>query len=100
MELSITDKLLLQRFFTGKPVKKAYLFGSYSRKEATPDSDIDILVELDHSEPIGMKFFVIQNELEDLLHKKIDLVSTGGISKYILPTIEKEKVLIYDRAAH
>ena len=100
MELSFTDKLLLQRFFAGKPVKKAYLFGSYSRREATPKSDVDILVELDHTHPIGMKFFVIQNELEDLLQKKIDLVSTEGISKYIQPTIDKEKILIYDRTAH
>ncbi|HEY4149973.1 MAG TPA: nucleotidyltransferase domain-containing protein [Chitinophagaceae bacterium] len=100
MELSNIDKLLLQQFFVGKPVKKAYLFGSYSRREATPKSDIDILVELDHSRPIGMQFFVIQNELEDLLQKKIDLVSTGGISKYILPTIDREKILIYDRTAH
>jgi len=100
MELSISDKLMLQHFFAGKPVKKAYLFGSYSRREATPQSDIDILVELDHSQPIGIQFFIIQNELEDLLKKKIDLVSTGGISKYILPTIDKEKILIYDRTAH
>jgi uncharacterized protein len=100
MELSNADKLLLQKFFAGKPVKKAYLFGSYSRQEATPQSDIDILVELDHTQPIGMKFFVIQNELEDLLKIKIDLVSTGGISKYIQPTIDKEKILIYDRSTH
>lgn len=98
MELSNGDKLLLQRFFAGKPVKKAYLFGSYSRREATPKSDIDILVELDHTHLIGMKFFAIQNELEDLMQRKIDLVSTGGISKYIQPTIDKEKILIYDRA--
>jgi len=39
-------------------------------------SDIEILVELDHTQPIGMKFFAYQPELEELLKIKIDLVST------------------------
>ena len=47
MKLSKGDKRLLQQFFTGRPVKKAYLFGSYARNEATNDSDLDILVELE-----------------------------------------------------
>ena len=98
MNLSNTDKLLLQHFFSGKPVKKAYLFGSYARNEAGKDSDIDILVELDHSSPIGMKFFVYQAELQELLKTKVDLVSTEGLSKYVKPLIDKDKILIYERA--
>ena len=98
MNLSNTDKLLLQHFFSGKPVKKAYLFGSYARNEAGKDSDIDILVELDHSSPIGMKFFAYQAELQELLKTKVDLVSTEGLSKYVKPLIDKDKILIYERA--
>ena len=98
MNLSNNDKLLLQHFFSGKPVKKAYLFGSYARNEAGKDSDIDILVELDHSSPIGMKFFVYQAELQELLKTKVDLVSTEGLSKYVKPLIDKDKILIYERA--
>ena len=52
MNLSVADKLLLQQYFAGIPVKKAYLFGSVARNEANQESDIDILVELDHSKPI------------------------------------------------
>jgi predicted nucleotidyltransferase len=100
MQLTAKDKKLLQQFFAGKPIKKAYLFGSFARNEANKNSDIDILVELDHTQPIGMMFFTFQNEIEDLLKKKIDLVSMGGISKYILPIIEKEKILIYDRSVN
>ena len=98
MNLSKNEKILLQRFFSGKPVKKAYLFGSYARNEAGKDSDIDILVELDHSSPIGMKFFVYQAELQELLKTKVDLVSTEGLSKYVKPLIDKDKILIYERA--
>jgi len=67
MNLSKENKLVLQQFFSNKTVKKAYVFGSYARNEANKDSDIDIMVELDYDQPIGMKFFSFQPELEDLL---------------------------------
>lgn len=100
MKLSAGDKLLLQQFFIGRPIKKAYLFGSYARNEATKDSDLDILVELDHTQPIGMKFFTYQSELEDILHKKVDLVSDEGLSRHVKPFIDQDKILIYERSAH
>ena len=89
--------LVLQHFFSARPVKKAYLFGSYARNEADKNSDLDILVELDHSRPIGMKFFRYQVELEDLLKLKVDLVSAEGLSKYVKSYVDKDKVLIYER---
>src|SRR6185503_3116212 len=101
MPLSNSDKLILQQYFSGIPVKKAYLFGSSARNEASNNSDIDILVELDHSTPIGMKFFLYHQELEDLLKVKVDLVSSEGLSKHVKPFIDKDKILIYERrAAH
>jgi hypothetical protein len=39
----------------------------------------------------------MHDELQQKLQKKIDLVSSNGLSKYIKPFIEKEKVLIYER---
>ncbi len=98
MNLSAADTRLLQRFFAGKPIKKAYLFGSYARNEAHTQSDIDILVELDHSLPIGMKFFTYQVELGELLRTKVDLVSSEGLSRYVKPFVDKDKILIYERA--
>ncbi len=100
MILSTADRLLLQQFFAGIPVKKAFLFGSRARNEATAKSDIDILVELDHSKPIGMQFFAYQQDLEELLHKKVDLISTEGVSRHIQPYIDKDKILIYERVDH
>ena len=97
MQLSSQHIKKIRQFFSGLPITKAYVFGSYSRNEADNNSDVDILVELDHSSPIGMQFFTYQEALENLLNKKVDLVSYEGISKYIKPFVDKDKVLIYER---
>ena len=88
---------LIQDYFKAQPVLKAYLFGSYVRGEATAESDIDILVDLDYSQNIGLEFIQMQIDLQNLLAKKVDLVSARGLSKYIQPIIDIEKRLIYDR---
>ena len=97
MNISNDEIRILKQFFAGIPVKKAFLFGSSARGEAEKGSDIDILVELDHRTPIGMKFFGYQPELEQLLKKKVDLVTSEGLSKYIKPFIDRDKILIYER---
>ncbi len=97
MKLSQQHIKTIRHFFSGLPVKKAYLFGSYARNNADENSDIDILVELDHSTPIGMQFFTYADELQSLLKKKVDVVSDAGLSKYVKPFIDKDKVLIYER---
>ena len=84
-------------YFKNKPVIRAYLFGSAVRSDINEKSDIDILVELDYSLPIGMAFYEMSSDLEALTNRKVDLVSANGLSKHILPFIEKEKVLIYAR---
>jgi len=97
MKLSTNQIQSIKNFFSGQPVLKAYLFGSYSRGEETEDSDVDLLVELDYSQPIGLEFIQMQIDLQKLLSKKVDLVSARGLSKYIKPIIDKEKLLIYAR---
>lgn len=97
MSLTPGYRIILHQFFSDKPIKKAYLFGSYARNEANRNSDIDILLELDYEKPIGMKFFGYQAELENLLNMKVDLVTTDGLSKYVKPLIDRDKILIYER---
>ncbi len=88
---------LIRNYLKDKPVKKAYLFGSFSSGNEMPESDIDILVDLDYTNPIGLEFVQMQLDLEKILDKKVDLVSSNGLSKHIQPYIDKEKVLIYAR---
>jgi uncharacterized protein len=95
--LTKEQKKILKAFFSKQPVLKAYVFGSVSRGEAEAQSDLDILVELDYSQPLGLGFIQMQLDLSDLLQKKIDLVSAGGLSKHIQPFIDADKKLIYAR---
>lgn len=81
----------------GKPVKRAYLFGSSLHEEEDNINDIDILVELDYTNPIGLAFVRMKLELEETLGKDVDLVTSKSLSKYVKPFIEEEKILIYER---
>ncbi|HNV69733.1 MAG TPA: nucleotidyltransferase family protein [Candidatus Ozemobacteraceae bacterium] len=73
-------------------VKSIGLFGSFAREEATPDSDIDILVEFER--PIGIEFVDLADEMESLLQRRVDLVSRNGVKKPYLKLIDKDLVYV------
>jgi len=97
MKLDNSKIEAIKDYFKNRPVLKAYLFGSYVNGKATNKSDIDILVDLDYSQRIGLGFVQMQIDLENLLKTKVDLVSSNSLSKYIKPYIDQEKKLIYAR---
>jgi predicted nucleotidyltransferase len=71
-------------------VKKAALFGSYARGDYDEKSDVDILIE--PPEEMGLEFVDLKLNLEDKLHKKVDLVSYNGISRYLKKYILSQQV--------
>lgn len=87
----------IAEYFKTQPVLRAWLFGSFSRGEERPDSDVDILVALDRSKPIGLKFFGIWGDLERMLGRQVDLVSEGTLMPYAAETANRDKILIYER---
>jgi predicted nucleotidyltransferase len=95
MNLNSSQIESIKRYFSTRPVLKAYLFGSYVRGEADGQSDIDILVDLDYSQKIGLQFIQMKLDLEKILNSKVDLVSSNSMSKYIKPIVDSEKELIY-----
>ena len=93
---------VIRAYFATQPVLKAWLFGSYARGEQTPDSDVDILVVFD--EENGRKVSLLRHVgialgLEDLLGKKVDLITEGTLLPFAKETADKDKVLIYERAS-
>jgi uncharacterized protein len=97
MTLDSTKIESIKNYFKTRPVLKAYLFGSYVRGMADNKSDIDILVDLDYSQKIGLQFIQMKLDLEKLLNNEVDLVSSNGMSKYIKPLVDVEKRLIYEK---
>ena len=86
-------------YFKTQPVVKAWLFGSYSRGEQRPWSDVDILVQYDRSHPIGLlKIAGMKVDLEDLLHCEVDLVEDGTLRPWAVDSVNKDRKLIYERA--
>ena len=83
------DKPELQSRFK---VSKLALFGSYARGDQTPDSDVDILVEVDPS--IGLDFVTLAERIEKLLGVAVDLVSTRAVSPKAMKYIESELVYV------
>lgn len=97
MKLASVHVSKIKKYFKTKPVLRAYLFGSYVRENANSKSDIDILVELDYSKAIGFGFIRMKLDLENLLQKKVDLISSNALSPHFRPIIDQEKQLIYER---
>lgn len=70
------------------PISRLGVFGSIVRGEATPDSDVDILVEF--SAPVGLEFVDLAEELEEILGHRVDLVSRDAIKPRVWPYIKED----------
>lgn len=78
-------------------IRKAYIFGSFARGEQTPESDVDIIVELGYR-PMGLFAFTgMSLELEHVLGRDVDLVTPTGLCKYIKDRVLSEAKIIYER---
>ncbi|AWH86665.1 nucleotidyltransferase [Flavobacterium album] len=95
MKLAKSKIETIKDYFKAKPVLKAYLFGSYVRGEADGDSDIDLIVDLDYRQRIGLQFIQMKLDLEELLKVKVDLISSDAVSKHLRESVDNEKQLIY-----
>ena len=90
---------MIADYFKTQPVLKAWLFGSYSRGEQREDSDVDILIVLDDSQHVGLKFFGMYEDLKDLLGRNVDLVTDRSLASFARESVDRDKILIYERAA-
>jgi len=70
-------------------VSRLALFGSYARGDQQPDSDVDILVDVDPS--VGLEFVLLAEQIEQLIGLPVELVSRRAIKpshmKYIEPDL-------------
>ncbi len=92
----ITSKI--RKYFKKDPrVKKAWIFGSFARAEDEPSSDIDMMLEFCKNQSISLYDLEdIKNNLENLLHRKIDIVEKGFIKAFAWETAKPDLQLIYE----
>lgn len=68
--------------------KKIGVFGSRVRSDHTEQSDLDLLVDLEHVNLLDL--VGLEDELSRLLNVRVDLITEASLNKYLRPVIEKE----------
>ena len=83
------DRNKIADFCRRNKIIKLSLFGSSLRDDFGPDSDVDILIEFDPDARVGLMTLAgLENELSEMIGRKVDLNTPGFINKYF-----REKVL-------
>ena len=90
----------IAEYFKTQPVLKVWLFGSFARGEQTPESDVDILIVPDRSQHFSLfTLSGMYEDLKELLGREVDLITDGGLMPFARESAERDKILIYERAA-
>ena len=77
-------------------IRELSLFGSQVRGDFSADSDFDFLVEFEPNAEIGfIEFGQVQEELETIVEKRVDLVPKKGLKKLIRQKVLDESEVIY-----
>lgn len=76
-------------------IRKLAFFGSVLREDFNPTSDVDVLVEFEPGHVPGLAFFTMQDELSQILGRKVDLNTEGFISKYFRDEVVRESRIEY-----
>lgn len=76
------------RLFSKYGLKSMAVFGSATRDDFRPDSDVDIMVEFER--PIGMEFFDLQEELRRIISREVDLVMRTAVKPHYMEFIQKD----------
>ena len=98
MDANVIQKV--REYLSTQPVLKAWVFGSFSRGEQTPSSDVDIIVVFDEKAEVSLIGYVrIQYELEIIFGRKVDLVEDGSLLPFAVESANRDRKLIYERAS-
>jgi predicted nucleotidyltransferase len=76
-------------------VRKLALFGSVLRDDFEPDSDVDVLVEFAPGHVPGFSFFAMQDELSELLGRRVELHTPKFLSRYFRDKVQAEAEIQY-----
>lgn len=87
---------VIKNFCEKNRIKKLSLFGSVIRDDFRPDSDVDMLVEFEPNCPVGfIRMAGIENELSDLVGRKVDLRTPAELSRYFRQEVLNDALIQY-----
>jgi predicted nucleotidyltransferase len=85
-----------ERELRNRGVLHAALFGSMARNEATPESDIDIMIEIDPEAPVGVyEYVAITHYLSDLFPVRVDVANGRQLKRHVKPGAERDAVYAF-----
>ena len=84
------DRPQLEALCRRRHIRRLALFGSVLRADFTADSDVEVLVEFEEGERPGLAFFAIEEELSQLIGRKVDLNTPGFLSRYFRERVMAE----------
>lgn len=88
----------IQQYLASQPIEKAWLFGSCSRGEETPKSDIDLLVRYQDSDSISLfDISRIMVNLKKIIKRPVDLIEEDCLLPFASKSANRDKILIYER---
>jgi predicted nucleotidyltransferase len=95
--LAVTDEQIAA-FCRKHHIRRLAVFGSALRDDFEPDSDVDVLVEFEPGHVPGLEFVAIADELEELVGRRVDLLTPRMLSRWMRPHVMREARLLYDAA--
>ena len=75
-------KEAIESFCRRHRIRRLSLFGSVLRSDFGPHSDVDVLVEFEPGSVPGLALFTMQDELSQILQRRVDLNTPGFLSPY------------------
>ena len=76
-------------------IRRLAVFGSALRNDFSPGSDVDILVEFEKEHVPGFAFFSMQDELSEIIGRKVDLNTPSFLSRYFRDDVIKRAEVQY-----
>lgn len=76
-------------------IRRLALFGSVLRDDFAPESDVDVLVEFEPGTRVGLRFFAMEQELTELVGRKVDLNTAGFLSRYFRDEVLRQAENVY-----
>lgn len=90
----IVDRIVHEvPFLRQHRVRSLVLFGSVARDEAHDDSDVDLVVDFD-GEPTFDDFMDVKLHLEDVLGRRVDLITEAALRAHVRPYVERDALRV------